>query len=234
MLDWNQIEFSEALSPVIEEFLFFHDYVCIVLVFTITGVIIFIGIIMKIRFIDSGLTRGHLLEYIWTIFPAVLLAIVAVPSLTLLYSLEEMRSCVLTVKAVGHQWYWRYELTDFWSHNSDKVVEFDSYMVQEEDLEAGDFRLLETDNRLSLPLLTDIRVLVRRADVLHSWAVPALGVKTDAIPGRLNQVKFISYRPGVTYGQCSEICGANHRFMPIAIEFVKIEDFLKWVTFFED
>ena len=184
--------------------------------------------------VHRGLIEGQLVECVWTVVPALILIGIAVPSLTLLYSLDDRRECSLTIKAVGHQWYWSYELRDFWLRGEKGPIEFDSYIVPSEETEGGLFRLLDTDNRPALPYLTQIRVLVRRADVLHSWAVPSLGVKIDANPGRLNQTKFIRYRPGLAYGQCSEICGANHRFMPISLEFVATADFLKWVTLFEE
>jgi len=152
------------------------------------------------------------------------LVFLALPSLRLLYLLDEVNYPVLTVKAVGHQWYWSYEYSDF----SD--VEFDSYIVSSGDLEVGDYRLLEVDHRMVVPTWCDIRVLVSSADVLHSWAVPSLGVKVDAVPGRLNQLSFCVNRAGVYYGQCSEICGANHSFIPIAVEAVDVESFVSWLV----
>lgn len=187
--------------------------------------------LLKNNFINKSILEGQALEFIWTLIPALVLVQVALPSLILLYILDDSSSCRLTMKVIGHQWYWRYEYSDFWNKN--KVIEFDSVIVKEEDLAVGEFRLLETDNRPVLPYLIQIRTLVSSSDVLHSWAVPRLGVKADANPGRLNQLKFLSYRPGVAYGQCSEICGANHRFIPIALEFVNNKDFLKWILSIE-
>lgn len=234
MFQWNQFGFQDALSPVIEEFIFFHDYIILILLYILTVVGFMLARLATMPWINQGLIEGQLVECIWTVVPALILILIAVPSLMLLYSLDERRSCVLTIKAVGHQWYWSYELRDFWLRKAQKTIEFDSYIIPRAETEGGIFRLLDTDNRPSLPFLTQIRVLVRRADVLHSWAVPSLGVKMDANPGRLNQSKFLSYRPGLAFGQCSEICGANHRFIPIALEFVRIRDFLKWVSLFED
>lgn len=190
--------------------------------------------LVRSPWIHAGLIEGQLIECIWTVAPALILIGIAVPSLTLLYRLDDRSDSSLTLKVVGHQWYWRYELSDFWLDRAQKAIEFDSYIIPREETTGGLFRLLDTDNRPALPYLTQIRVLVSSADVLHSWAVPSLGVKIDANPGRLNQTKFLRYRPGLAYGQCSEICGANHRFIPIALEFVRINDFLKWISLFED
>lgn len=187
-----------------------------------------IGFLCKSPLIHRGLHEGQALECIWTLLPALVLIQVALPSLILLYTLDDTSSSVITLKAVGHQWYWSYEIRDL----GERVgVELDAYIVNTHDLATTEgFRLLETDNRPLLPLITQIRLVVRRADVLHSWTVPSLGVKADATPGRLNQAKFISFRPGMAYGQCSEICGANHRFIPIALEFGRAVDFLAWVA----
>lgn len=154
---------------------------------------------------------------------------IALPSLVLLYTLEEYnRDKGVTLKATGHQWYWRYEYPDFrGALTSTPVVGFDSYIIPSGELAAGDFRLLETDNRVSLPTQTPVRVLVTRGDVLHSWAIPSLGLKVDAVPGRLNQLRVEINSVGVFYGQCSEICGANHRFIPVVTQFLTIED---WAT----
>ena len=230
MATWAQFGLQDAVSPVIEEFIFFHDFTILVLAFITTIVGGIICTLMVSKQLDKGLLEGQILECIWTVIPAVILLQVAIPSLLLLYMLDETLSCRLTLKAVGHQWYWRYEYSDFWSRTDDKAIEFDSYMVPTNELEDGITRLLDVDNRVVLPFGTHTRVLVRAADVLHSWTVPALGVKADATPGRLNQVKFVSHRPGVFYGQCSEICGANHRFIPIVVELVGASDFLSWIS----
>nr|AQP26951.1 cytochrome c oxidase subunit 2 [Nasutitermes sp. G682] len=148
----------------------------------------------------------------------------AIPSLRLLYLMDEIHNPAMTLKTVGHQWYWSYEYSDF------TKLEFDSYMVQQEDQPIDAFRLLDTDNRVVLPMNSPIRMIVTAADVLHSWTVPSLGVKTDATPGRLNQMSFSTNRPGLLYGQCSEICGANHSFMPIVIESVSTNQFINWAS----
>ena len=159
--------------------------------------------------------------------PAGILLFIAFPSLKLLYLMDEVVEPGLTVKAIGHQWYWSYEYSDY----APDALEFDSYMIPTGDLESGALRLLEVDHRLVVPIQTQVRVLVSGADVLHSFAVPSLSVKLDAIPGRLNQTNFFIKRPGVFYGQCSEICGANHSFMPIVVEAVSLEKYVQWVGF---
>ena len=218
----------------IEEFIFFHDYLLVILIFITVKVRVIIGGLAQKSFLDNNLLENHFLEAAWTVGPALILVIIAIPSLTLLYRLDSSFQSSLTLKTLGHQWYWSYEYSDFWSKNFNesslsRIIMFDSFMLPEnENLTTVGLRLLETDNRVVIPYLTNIRILVSRADVLHSWAVPRLGVKIDAIPGRLNQTSIIAYRPGLAYGQCSEICGANHRFIPIRVEFVRLKDFLGW------
>lgn len=183
-------------------------------------------------FINQTLLESQIVECIWTLIPAIILIQIALPSLLLLYILDESIDSVLSIKVIGHQWYWRYEYRDFWSIAEDSQLEFDSYMISEN--EEDFFRLLDVDNRTIIPFMTHVRMLISSADVLHAWTVPALGVKRDAVPGRLNQVKFFAQRPGVFFGQCSEICGANHRFMPIVVEIVNINTFLNWVLISQD
>jgi cytochrome c oxidase subunit II len=162
------------------------------------------------------------LEIIWTIFPCVILLLIAIPSFSLLYAIEDFNVIESTIKVIGNQWYWSYE---FPGNGFEKT--FDSVMISEIDLENG-LRLLEVDNRLVLPIEKQIRVFITSTDVLHSWAVPSLGIKMDACPGRLNQVALWINRKGVYYGQCSEICGINHSFMPIVIQAVDETTFFEW------
>jgi heme/copper-type cytochrome/quinol oxidase subunit 2 len=176
--------------------------------------------------------HAPILEIVWTLIPAIILVFVAIPSFSLLYSMDEIVEPLLTIKVIGHQWYWSYEFLDpnilyklfylqTYSDNFEPINiknSFDSYMLQNDQLsKKNPKRLLEVDNRLYLPVETNIRILVTSGDVLHSWAVPALGIKLDACPGRLNQTSLYIKRPGIFYGQCSEICGVNHAFMPIAV-----------------
>jgi len=182
------------------------------------------------KYININLLERQIIERIWTIIPAIILIQIAIPSLLLLYILDESIDSSLTLKVIGHQWYWRYEYSDIWSISNNTILEFDSYIIPSNELENRIFRLLDVDNRTIIPFNIHVRILISSADVLHSWTVPSLGVKADAIPGRLNQVKFIRQRPGIFFGQCSEICGANHRFIPIVIEIININSFLNWIT----
>jgi len=166
------------------------------------------------------------LEFIWTITPAIILMIIAIPSFALLYSMDEIIDPVITIKVIGHQWYWSYEYTDEYNFSS---LNFDSYMVTTSDLEKGQLRLLEVDNRVVIPIQTHIRLIITSSDVLHCWAIPSLGIKLDACPGRLNQTTLFLKREGVFYGQCSEICGINHGFMPIVIEATNITNYINWL-----
>nr|YP_010835861.1 cytochrome c oxidase subunit II [Pila virens]WGC89380.1 cytochrome c oxidase subunit II [Pila virens] len=221
---WGQLSFQDAASPLMEELMFFHDHAMMILTLIISLVGYAALSLMFNKYTCRSLVEGQEIETIWTIVPAIILIFLALPSLRLLYLLDEVGDCSLTVKSIGHQWYWSYEYSDFLN------IEFDSYMVPSSDLNNGDFRLLEVDHRAVLPTETDIRILVTSADVIHSWAVPSLGVKADAIPGRLNQLSFFIKYPGIFYGQCSEICGANHSFMPIVVEAVPLKTFMNWVV----
>ena len=220
-----QYGFQDSATPVLEGINSLHTEVMSYLVFIIIGVLYMIlYIIYKFKdavFVHKYLTHGTLIEIVWTITPAFVLMVIAVPSLKLLYLTDEVIDPVITVKAIGHQWYWSYEYSDFYSPlQKNKVIGFDSYMVPESDLNKGEFRLLETDNNLFLPVDTHIRLLLSSGDVLHSWAVPSLGIKMDCVPGRLNQTSMYIKREGHYYGQCSEICGVQHAFMPIHVHAV--------------
>lgn len=169
-----------------------------------------------------------LIELVWTITPALILILIAFPSFKLLYLMDEVSDPAMSVLAEGHQWYWSYQYSDFLNDDNESI-EFDSYMIPEEDLEDGGLRMLEVDNRVILPELTHVRLVITASDVIHSFAVPSLGIKADAYPGRLNQVSVLINREGVFYGQCSEICGVLHSSMPIVIESVSLEKFLSWL-----
>nr|YP_010257616.1 cytochrome c oxidase subunit II [Jaydia carinatus]QKV48960.1 cytochrome c oxidase subunit II [Jaydia carinatus]QVY58574.1 cytochrome c oxidase subunit II [Jaydia carinatus] len=218
----SQLGFQDAASPVMEELLHFHDH-ALMIVFLISTLVLYIIVAMvTTKLTNKNILDSQEIEIIWTILPAIILILIALPSLRILYLMDEVNNPHLTVKAIGHQWYWSYEYTDY------KELGFDSYMVPTQDLTPGQFRLLETDHRMVVPVESPVRVLVTAEDVLHSWAVPALGVKMDAVPGRLNQTAFLASRSGVFYGQCSEICGANHSFMPIVVEAVPLNHFEDW------
>nr|YP_009350691.1 cytochrome c oxidase subunit II [Euhamitermes hamatus]AQP27617.1 cytochrome c oxidase subunit 2 [Euhamitermes hamatus]AQP29695.1 cytochrome c oxidase subunit 2 [Euhamitermes hamatus] len=224
MTTWLNLTLQDSASPIMEQLIYFHDHALMIMLMIITTVFYTMVSIIQNKQTSRFMLEGQMIETVWTIAPAIILVFIAMPSLRLLYLMDEIHNPVLTLKAVGHQWYWSYEYSDF------TKLEFDSYMVQQEDSQLDTFRLLDTDNRIVLPMNSPIRMIVTAADVLHSWTVPALGVKTDATPGRLNQVSFSINRPGVLYGQCSEICGANHSFMPITIESVSTNQFINWVS----
>jgi cytochrome c oxidase subunit 2 len=188
-------------------------------------------LIIKKKTSSENFTHSSFLEIIWTIFPAVILVLIALPSFALLYSLDDIAQPYVTLKVIGHQWYWSYEFSDFSeSAYASESLTFDSYMLNFEDLTHGSFRLLEVDNRVILPTKVHIRVLVTSSDVLHSWAIPSFGIKVDACPGRLSEVSLYIKRQGVYYGQCSEICGVNHGFMPIVIRATNVNLFIKWLV----
>nr|YP_010990238.1 cytochrome c oxidase subunit II [Pylorgus sordidus]WOW98222.1 cytochrome c oxidase subunit II [Pylorgus sordidus] len=224
MNTWKNIMTQDANSPLMEQLIFFHDHTIMILLMITTAVTYIMMSMMMNKFINRFLLEGQTMEFIWTSLPAVILMFIALPSLHLLYLIDEMNNPLMTVKAIGHQWYWSYEYSDF------NNIEFDSYMKPTNELKNNEFRLIEVDNRMILPMNTQIRILVSAADVLHSWAMPSLGMKIDATPGRINQGSLKILRPGLMYGQCSEICGINHSFMPIVIESVPISTFIKWLN----
>nr|YP_010610982.1 cytochrome c oxidase subunit II [Rhingia xanthopoda]WAP91816.1 cytochrome c oxidase subunit II [Rhingia xanthopoda] len=224
MSTWANLNFQDSASPLMEQLMFFHDHSMLIL----TMITVMVMYMMFMLFFNTQINRfllhGQMIELIWTVLPTFILVFIAFPSLRLLYLLDEISDPLITLKAIGHQWYWSYEYSDFLN------IEFDSYMIPTNELELNSFRLLDVDNRVVIPTNHQIRILVSAADVIHSWAVPALGVKVDATPGRLNQTNFFTNRPGLFFGQCSEICGANHSFMPIVIESVPSNYFIKWIS----
>nr|AEQ28334.1 cytochrome oxidase subunit II [Mimus graysoni] len=221
MANHSQLSFQDASSPIMEELMQFHDHALMVAL-AICSLVLYLLTIMLTGKLSSSSVDAQVIELVWTILPAAVLIMLALPSLRILYMMDEINEPDLTLKAIGHQWYWTYEYTDL------KELTFDSYMVPTSELPLGHFRLLEVDHRVIVPTDSKVRVIVTADDVLHSWAVPSLGVKTDAIPGRLNQTGFLAPRPGVYYGQCSEICGANHSFMPIVVESTPLANFENW------
>nr|UPL65600.1 cytochrome c oxidase subunit II [Rhopalus maculatus] len=224
MATWGNISLQDANSPLMEQLVFFHDHTLMILLMITIMVSYTMMSLMSNSLINRYLLEGQTIEFIWTLMPAVTLIFIALPSLHLLYLIDEVNNPLLTLKTIGHQWYWSYEYSDL------NNMEFDSYMKPTNELLNNEFRLLDVDNRVVLPMNSQIRVLVTAADVLHSWAMPALGIKIDATPGRLNQGCFKMSRPGLLYGQCSEICGANHSFMPIVIESVPTATFINWLN----
>lgn len=222
MPTWGSFYFQNRSSPVIEQLIFFHDHTMIVMII----IVVLVGYILINSYVNKaynlGLFEGQRLERIWTLLPGIFLLLIAFPSVRLLYLIEEFEMSELRIKVIGHQWYWSYEYSDFGLFN------FDSYILPSRELRM--FRLLEVDNNLVIPRKLDVRMIVSRTDVIHSWTIPSLGVKVDAIPGRLNQLFYLFNRNGVFVGQCSEICGANHRFIPILISVIPQIEFLKiWI-----
>nr|QLY89775.1 cytochrome c oxidase subunit II [Haemopis sanguisuga] len=223
MPNWGQLTMQDSISPNMSFISSFHDYMILTMVMVLSVIGYVLILLMYSNFTDRYTLEAHEIETIWTIIPAVILVLMAIPSIQIMYMVDEIIEPKLTIKAIGHQWYWSYEYGDFLN------ITYDSYMLPTDELKIGDYRLLEVDNRLILPMLQEIRVIVTAADVIHSWTVPSLGIKMDAIPGRLNQLSMFILKPGIFYGQCSEICGINHSFMPICIESININDFIKWV-----
>ncbi len=225
--DWS-VDFQPALSPSMEEIADFNFMVTIIIV-VISAFVFGLMAWVLIRYnakrnpTPSRTTHNTLLEVAWTIVPVIILLIIAVPSFRLLYFVDRTEEADMTLKAIGHQWYWSYEYPDHGDFT------FDAVMLEDDELEEGQLRLLETDNAIVLPVDTNVRLLTTADDVIHSWAVPALGVKLDSVPGRVNETWFRINREGTYYGQCSELCGTLHGFMPIKIEAVSQEAFDAWV-----
>nr|YP_009825440.1 cytochrome c oxidase subunit II [Rachelia extrusa]QIU83255.1 cytochrome c oxidase subunit II [Rachelia extrusa] len=223
MATWSNLNLQNSASPLMEQIIFFHDHTLVILMM----ITILVGYLMMSLFFNKYINRflleQQMIEMIWTILPAIILIFIALPSLRLLYLLDELNNPLITLKSIGHQWYWSYEYSDF------SNIEFDSYMIQSPS-EINNFRLLDVDNRITLPMNNQIRILITATDVIHSWTIPSLGIKVDANPGRLNQTNFFINRPGIFFGQCSEICGANHSFMPIVIESISINNFINWIN----
>nr|AAN17775.1 cytochrome c oxidase subunit 2 [Cryptococcus neoformans var. neoformans] len=229
-----QIGFQDGASPTFEGITELHNAIFFYLVLIFIGVMWVIGsVVINYSSTSNPISHkysnhGTLIELVWTITPALILIAIAFPSFKLLYLMDDVISPAMTIKAVGHQWYWSYEYSDFVNEDGESI-EFDSYMIPDSDLEDGQLRLLDVDNRVVLPVDTHVRFVVTGADVIHDFAVPSLGLKIDCTPGRLNQVSVITEREGVYYGQCSELCGVMHGFMPIAVQAVSLDKYLSWL-----
>nr|AML25759.1 cytochrome c oxidase subunit II [Scolytinae sp. BMNH 1274287] len=224
MATWKTLLLQDSSSPLMEQLLFFHDHTLLILIIITILVGQMLTSMLFNKFINRFLLEGQLIEMIWTILPALILIVIALPSLRLLYILDENLNPVISIKTIGHQWYWSYEYSDY------KNIEFDSYMLPSNEMTPSSFRLLDVDNRLVIPFNTQVRILTTSTDVIHSWTIPSLGVKIDSVPGRLNQTNLFINRTSLLFGQCSEICGANHSFMPITIESISPKFFLKWIS----
>nr|ALO77134.1 cytochrome c oxidase subunit 2 [Passalidae sp. GENSP02] len=219
MATWKSYTLQDSSSPLMEQLSFFHDHSLLILLM----ITVLVSYIMSSLFFNKYsyrfLLENQMIELIWTILPAFTLIFIALPSLQLLYLLDELSNPLLSLKTMGHQWFWSYEYSDF------KNIEFDSYMNSSNKI----FRLINTDNHLILPFLSQIRMMISSTDVIHAWTIPSLSVKMDATPGRLNQMNFFMNRASMFFGQCSEICGMNHSFMPITIESISPMKFILWI-----
>nr|YP_010733810.1 cytochrome c oxidase subunit 2 [Gayralia brasiliensis]YP_010733839.1 cytochrome c oxidase subunit 2 [Monostroma nitidum]WEG93081.1 cytochrome c oxidase subunit 2 [Gayralia brasiliensis]WEG93110.1 cytochrome c oxidase subunit 2 [Monostroma nitidum] len=230
--NWS-VSFQNPATPLMEGIIALHSDIWAIMLFVAVFVLyILSSVLNKFNFakVNKSYKVHHnsMIEIIWTTLPALLLCVIAIPSFTLLYSLDEIVDPSVTIKVIGRQWYWSAPYAD--SELGGGGIIFDSYLLQDDLLEAGQLRLLEVDNRLVLPVNSHIRLLTSSADVIHSFAVPSLGIKLDAIPGRLNQTTFLIKREGCFYGQCSELCGASHALMPICVESVGAEDYINWIN----
>lgn len=224
----KQFFFQDSASAFMERIIDLHNDVFTFLIFIILFVtwILFRSIFLfgetNISTLRFSFQHNTVVEQIWTIVPALLLLLISLPSCCLIYLLEELNNPLLTIKITGYQWYWNY------CYNELPYIQFDAFLLQEEDLKPGSYRLLEVDFALVLPIDLPIRVLTTSADVIHSWTVPSLGVKLDAVPGRTSQTTLFIIREGIFYGQCSELCGLNHGFMPIVVKCVDIQTWINW------
>ncbi len=216
MIFWGMYSLQDALRLTIEQFVYFHDYLIIVIIIIMCVVGYFIGFVLFTKIFSSSIVADHLVESVWTILPIVVLIFLVYPSIYLLYLVDERRvEFLCTLKVIGHQWYWSYKIDGVLN------LDIDSYMDADRVV-----RLMDVDNRVVVPAQEPIRALITSGDVLHSWALPSLGVKIDAIPGRLNQFVFMVILNSVVHGQCREICGVNHSFIPIVLEAVRLSDLL--------
>ena len=226
--DW-QLSFQNPATDLMGSVVGLHNIILIVMTL-VTLFVLFLLFYVSFRFsakrnpIPSTTTHNTVVEVLWTAIPIVILVVLAIPSFKLLYQQEKSENYDMTVKVIGHQWYWEYEYPD---HGD---FYFESYMVQEQDLEEGDLRLLTVDNPLVIPANKNIQILITAGDVLHSWAVPSMGLKTDAVPGRLNETWVNVKEPGIYRGQCSEICGSGHGFMPVLVKVLPEREFMAWAN----
>ena len=225
--DW-QLGFQKAASKGMEDIVWFHDYMLLPIITAITAFVLFLLLYTCVRYrasrnkVASTTSHNTLIEVLWTLIPCLILIVMAVPSFKVLYSQDTIPKADVTIKAIGYQWYWGYEYPD-------ENIIFDSYMVDEKDLKENQPRLLTVDNEIYVPVDKVIKVMITANDVLHAWALPSFGVKRDAIPGRINETWFKADKTGTFYGQCSELCGIKHAFMPITVNVVSQDDYNLWL-----
>jgi len=226
--EW-QLGFQKAASESMHDIVWFHDYMLVPITVAISVFVLFLILYTCVRFRQSKnpnpSTTSHntFIEVVWTLVPCLILIVIAVPSFKVLYSQDKIPPADVTVKAIGYQWYWGYEYPD-------ENVAFDSYMINDEDLQPGQPRLLTVDNEIVVPVNKNVKVMITAGDVLHAFALPAFGVKRDAIPGRINETWFKAERTGTFYGQCSELCGIKHAFMPITVRVVTDDEYAEWLA----
>tara|TARA_B100000902_G_scaffold259280_1_gene245518 strand:+ start:1454 stop:2266 length:813 start_codon:yes stop_codon:yes gene_type:complete len=224
-----QLGFQEPASQTMRDIVWFHDYMLLPIIVAISVFVLFLMAYAMIRFRasrnpnPSKRTHNVLVEIIWTLVPCLILIVMAVPSFKVLYSQDTIPKADVTIKAIGYQWYWGYEYPD-------ENIIFDSYMIEEKDLKEGQPRLLAVDNAIVVPVNKVVKVLITANDVLHAWALPSFGVKRDAMPGRINETWFKAEKEGTYYGQCSELCGIKHAFMPIEVRVVSDEEYQDWLN----
>nr|YP_010381607.1 cytochrome c oxidase subunit II [Symplanella nigricans]UDL71982.1 cytochrome c oxidase subunit 2 [Symplanella nigricans] len=221
MTTWMKFNLMNSASPIMEQLIMFHDHTMMIVLFIMITVMTMMLLMIKSNLMSRNILENQILETLWTLIPAITLILIALPSLKILYIMEELINPSITVKVLGHQWYWTYEYSD------KKKMEIESYMINK--TKNKEFRLLEVSNRLVLPFLTQTRMIISSSDVIHSWTIQSLGLKMDAIPGRLNQSSILLKKPGIFFGQCSEICGMNHSFMPISLESINMKSFISWM-----
>ena len=226
--EW-QLGFQKAASESMREIVAFHDKLLLPIIVAISVFVLFLMLYACVRFRASAnpnpskRTHNIAVEVLWTLIPCLILIVIAVPSFKILYKQDTIPKADLTIKAIGYQWYWGYEYPD-------ENIVFDSYMIEEKDLKANQPRLLAVDNEVVVPVGKVIKVLITANDVLHAWALPSFGVKRDAVPGRINETWFKAEKEGTYYGQCSELCGIKHAFMPIAVRVVSNEEYQEWLS----
>ena len=225
--EW-QLGFQKSASKSMDDIVWFHDYMLVPIITAITAFVLFLLLYVCVRYraskntVPSTTSHNTLIEVIWTLVPCLILIVMAVPSFKVLYSQDEIPKADVTIKAIGYQWYWGYEYPD-------ENIIFDSYMVDEKDLKENQPRLLAVDNAVYVPVDKVVKVMITANDVLHAWALPSFGVKRDAIPGRINETWFKADRTGTFYGQCSELCGIKHAFMPITVHVVTEAEYNEWL-----
>ncbi len=226
--EW-QLGFQTPASDGMKDIVNFHNNLLLPIIIAISVFVLFLMLYACVRFRASAnpnpskRTHNVTVEILWTLIPCLILIVMAVPSFKILYKQDTIPKADLTIKAIGYQWYWGYEYPD-------ENIIFDSYMIEEKDLKANQPRLLTVDHEVVVPVDKVVKVLITANDVLHAWALPAFGVKRDAVPGRINETWFKAEKEGTYYGQCSELCGIKHAFMPITVKVVSEEDYQKWLS----